>query len=265
MIILLYHDIDTPDDPTWHEDHATRETVVRFTEFEGHMAYLADQGYRVITISQYLKNKGAFENSSAQKTIVLSFDDGHISNYRYAYSVLNKYAFKATFFIIADKVGAPNFMGAAEIRALFESDMEIGSHGKTHAYLPNLDSDTLQFEIGLSKLVLERLLGVEVVTFAYPGGHYDADIVKYVRRAGYRAAASCILGANRFDTNPFLLRRLEIRRGTSRIAFSKALNQRHMILHQGVDKAKSLLKQAVGLENYSSLRQRLYRFYPFKR
>jgi len=64
----------------------------------------------------------------------------------------------------------------------------IGSHTQTHVSLPVESPDRAVAEIAQSKIDLERRLGERVDHFAYPGGHFNADIVNAVARGGYRFA-----------------------------------------------------------------------------
>jgi len=262
-IILLYHDIDSKDKPTEKEDLATKETVVRIEEFESHMDYLANEGYRVISLNQYFyeRNQGKY----AEKSIVLTFDDGHISNYEFALPVLIKHSFNATFFIIAENVGKLYYMGLPEIKELVDRNMEIGSHGLTHTYLTEISINEIKHEISESKRIIESIIEKPVEVFAYPGGHLNKNIIECVREQGYKAAVSCIVGRNTRKTNPYLLKRIEIRKGTSEEQFQRATKAISIMFFRWVDVGKSLLKRTISIQRYELMRQKFYRFYPFKR
>jgi peptidoglycan/xylan/chitin deacetylase (PgdA/CDA1 family) len=262
-IILLYHDIDSKKEPSEKEDLATRDTVVRIKEFERHMHYLSSNGYRGLSVSQYLAARN--DGTNLDKTIVLTFDDGHISNYKLVLPVLRKYSFSATFFVIADNIGKPNYLGVPEIRKMISSNMEIGSHGLTHSYLIGLEASEMKREIFGSKTILEDLAGRPVRVFAYAGGHLNRKVVDCVKTAGYKAAASCIVGKNNLWTDPFLLRRIELRRGTSQESFQNAINPLHIMFFRFVDLSKTLLKHMIGLNKYEHIRNKLYFLYPFRR
>jgi peptidoglycan/xylan/chitin deacetylase (PgdA/CDA1 family) len=260
---LLYHDIDSKEKPTEKEDLATKETVVRIEEFESHMQYLANEDYRVLSVKEYLSELHG--GNISDKDIVLTFDDGHISNYQYALPVLRQHSFSATFFLIADNIGKPYYMGHREIKELMECNMEIGSHGLTHSSLSELRTEEIRKEVGNSKIVIEAVTGTHVETFAYPGGHLNAEVVKCVKEMGYNTAVSCIVGRNNRKTDPFLLKRIELRRGTSLKELKSAISTTNIRFFQFIDMGKSLVKNTVGLENYKLLRRRLYFLYPFKR
>lgn len=262
-IFLLYHDIDTPETPSEKHDRATRDTVVSLEEFESHMSCLADSGKRVISIKDYLSKQES--GTLSPNDIVLTFDDGHISNYRYALPVLKKYGFTATFFIIAQRIGTPYHMNRAELQELVRSGMEIGSHGLTHTYLPKLSKDEISYELTESQRIIEAAVREPVRTFAYPGGHHNAEVLDCMGRSSYNAAASCVVGYNSIKTDPYLFRRLEIRRNTSARDFNNAIKASTIKFYQAVDSVKNHVKNLVGLDRYEILRQKFYFFYPFKR
>ena len=64
----------------------------------------------------------------------------------------------------------------------------IGSHTATHVSLPVETGRRLDEELIGSKTVLETRLGERIDHFAYPGGHFNSDVVGAVKNAGYRFA-----------------------------------------------------------------------------
>jgi peptidoglycan/xylan/chitin deacetylase (PgdA/CDA1 family) len=78
-----------------------------------------------------------------------------------------------------------------QLREAAAAGVEVGGHTMTHAFLPGLDSESLQAEIVGGRALLERRLGVSIRTFAYPNGMpYDVDpaVEAAVRSAGFQAA-----------------------------------------------------------------------------
>ncbi|MCL2677660.1 MAG: polysaccharide deacetylase family protein, partial [Clostridiales bacterium] len=68
-------------------------------EFESDLLYLREHGYVTVTVSDLL----AFVNEGVplpEKPIMLTFDDGYYSDYRYVFPLLQKYEMKAVFSVI---------------------------------------------------------------------------------------------------------------------------------------------------------------------
>lgn len=263
VIFLLYHDIDTETCPSEKIDHATRETVCRREEFERHMMFLSLSGYHVLSVEQY--SHAMAHKNLPSKPIVLTFDDGHISNYVCAFPVLKKFGFKATFYIVADRIGKPWHMNSDQLRELDEWGMEIASHGLTHTYLPLMGIHDIRKELILSKKNLEDCIGKKVKSFAYPGGHFTRSILYEVRKAGYDNAVSCLVGRNDEKTDIYRYKRIEMRRGTSEDNFQNALKPSTILFYALVDSVRRSFKHLVGLHAYQNIRKKLYVFYPFKR
>lgn len=126
--------------------------------------------------------------------ISFAFDDGWKNQYTRALPTLDKYNFKATFYVITQM---PKFMleeGEGRMSKedwvnLYNQGHEIGSHSQTH---PNFNSTfplKVKREIVESKKDLEKL-GIEVETFAYPYGRKGISILTnlFLRKAGYKSA-----------------------------------------------------------------------------
>src|SRR6266516_1769914 len=109
-------------------------------------------------------------NSNAKnnnKVVVLSFDDNRIGDFTYAKPILDKYGYKATFFVICGKTTDSGAMNWQDIAAMQKDGMDIESHTMTHAHLNTLTQSQLNFEIGGSKQCLATH-GYNATIFAYP-------------------------------------------------------------------------------------------------
>lgn len=262
--ILLYHDLEGPGFPAEKESRAGLGTVVAADDFARQMRDLAERGYRTVTLAEYLRT-GSGGVELPERSIVLTFDDGHGTNYHLAWPILRQYGFTATFFVVAAWVDTPGYLATKEVRALAAEGAEIGSHGMTHRFLPLLSDEELRWELGESKTRLEAILGRSVDVLAFPGGHFDDRVLAAMHGAGYLGACSCLVGLNGPGTPSSLLRRVEVRRGLSLAAFRGSFAPRALAFHGAVDAVKRALRRAVGLRTYAWLRRKLYWAYVLKR
>jgi len=76
VAILEYHDLSSD---RLHSRDFHSPYVLPANIFRGHMEWLQENGYNALTIDRL------FEPSVPEKSVVLTFDDGHISNYEFAY------------------------------------------------------------------------------------------------------------------------------------------------------------------------------------
>jgi peptidoglycan/xylan/chitin deacetylase (PgdA/CDA1 family) len=112
------------------------------------------------------------------KIIILGFDDNRKGDINYAKPILDKYGFKATFFVICNKTRDKFSMNWNDIAAMHRDGMDIEAHTMTHPHLDHLSASALNSEIAGSKQCLVNH-GYNVTSFAYP---YDegADNVTVV-------------------------------------------------------------------------------------
>lgn len=183
------------------------------------LAYLRDNNYHVISLNALSKYFDAGTPLPA-KPIVLTFDDGWKNQYVYAFPLLKKYGFTATFFVFTSAIGHKNFMSWDEIKEMDAAGMTIGGHTKTHPYLTKItDPETLAKEIGGGKQIIEEHLGHSIETFAYPFGMYNATTTRAVEKAGYRIARTSKPGL--WHTEKSLLELNAIYDQNSNMLFSK--------------------------------------------
>jgi peptidoglycan/xylan/chitin deacetylase (PgdA/CDA1 family) len=117
-----------------------------------------------------------------QKVVILTFDDGYESQYSNAKPILDKYGFKATFYIVCNYVASgDNRMTWEEIKSLQQEGHDIASHTMNHDDLSKLSPQEVEYEVAQSKqCLLEQ--GINPKSFAYPfnGGSDDPSIISAV-------------------------------------------------------------------------------------
>lgn len=117
-----------------------------------------------------------------QKVVILTFDDGYESQYSNAKPILDKYGFKATFYIVCNYVGSgDNRMTWEEIKSLQQEGHDIASHTMNHDDLSKLTPQEVEYEVAQSKqCLLEQ--GINPKSFAYPfnGGSDDSSVLNTV-------------------------------------------------------------------------------------
>jgi peptidoglycan/xylan/chitin deacetylase (PgdA/CDA1 family) len=113
-------------------------------------------------------NGGNVVANSSNKVVMINFDDGRKSQVIYAKPILDKYGFKASFFIICGRVGTErSSLNWQDIAALQKDGMDIESHSMTHVNLNRLSTKALKYEIGGSKQCFANH-GYNTTIFGYP-------------------------------------------------------------------------------------------------
>jgi peptidoglycan/xylan/chitin deacetylase (PgdA/CDA1 family) len=177
--------------------------------FEKQIAWLAESGYRSLSLSEYLQR----DHAAAEKRVVITFDDGYRSLVQYALPILSCYHFRATVFAIAGYVGRPNLWDVkfflprfqhldwGELRELLQSGWEIGSHSLNHDYLPALSDQQLQHDLVASRQILEDNLQTAIRHLSLPFGRGDQRVYRAAHEAGY-ASVSILGSGNLSGENP---------------------------------------------------------------
>ncbi len=115
----------------------------------------------------------------------ITFDDGNASDLEEALPALRERGLRATFFVVAGRLGEPAFLDAAGVRALSAAGMDIGCHGLSHRPWRGLDEDALHAELVEAKATLEAIVERPVTAAACPFGSYDRRVLRTSRSAGY--------------------------------------------------------------------------------
>lgn len=203
--ILAYHRIGT----------RTSRMSVSPEKFEAQLEFLRRNDYRVIRLAD-LPDFLDGRRPLPPKSVVITFDDGHVSTYHHAFPLLMRYGYPATFFLYTDFLGAKEALGWPQIREMAATGlMDFQSHSKTHANLwVRLPGESerdyrrrLDTEIRASSETIRRNLGHRVQHFAYPLGDANQAVLDAVGAAKMSLGLTVNPGGNAFFAHPFLLRR----------------------------------------------------------
>jgi peptidoglycan/xylan/chitin deacetylase (PgdA/CDA1 family) len=110
-----------------------------------------------------------------QGMVSITFDDGWESVETRAKTLLDKYQFKASFYIISDvsAQSVDGYMGFSTIKHLKSAGHEIASHSLTHCDQTTLTSQQIKDNAEQSKKTLESQGLGPITSFAYPLGQYN--------------------------------------------------------------------------------------------
>ena len=256
IVALTFHDVVA--DTAGESAQSDAFYRIRASELETLLSQLRKLGYQTVSSREFL----AWQQGGAtlpERTVVLTFDDGHASHFELAAPLLVRYRFAGTFFVTTGYVGKSGYMTWGELRKLVFLGMEIGSHGASHRLLTELPASEVLEELTSSKDLLSQRLGVPIKALAAPGGSWNRTVADASKTAGYEAVWVSDIGTNGKETNPLALRRVVVRQPFSaeRIvamvegwqpAFWWAANQQLLI---------RALKRLLGTYWYEQLKRRL--------
>lgn len=185
--ILMYHVVSaaqpgTPNPELW----------VPESTFRDEMAALKRAGYYAITLRRAFDawHKGA---ALPRRPVVVSFDDGYLSEYTHARPVLRRLGWPGVLNLKVNNIG-PGGLTTREVKALVADGWEVDSHTVQHTDLTADGPELLRHELVDSRRALRHRFGVPADFFCYPSGRFNARVVSAVRAAGYLGATTTVEG-----------------------------------------------------------------------
>lgn len=156
--------------------------------------------------------------------VSVTFDDGWQLSYDNALPLLQKWGYKATFYVNPAAIETPGFMTADELASLGRAGHEIGAHGYEHEDLTAISSSALEYQLHQGRDYLRRA-GYTVTDAATPYGRSDPEVTWYARQF-FTTLRSTDTGINtRQDLDPYHLRVLYINDFTTPQTVADALDQ----------------------------------------
>lgn len=245
-VVLMYHGLYKGED-TSRIDAEDLPYAVSTSNFEQQLDRLKD------------KRVGLLDGkSSALPDVVITFDDGHISNFDLAMPLLAERGLNAYIFVTGDFVGKrPHFCFPEHLEKMAQGGMEIGSHGMTHQFFDDLNDEQAECELRHSMQQLSEQCGHAIKSISYPGGRYSKRTLEISRSAGYAQLFGSEVGTLKQSdlTSIPPLNRVAIRRGTTLNEFDQIINAdvAYYAIARTKHKAKTLVKRTLGNRLYHGL------------
>jgi peptidoglycan/xylan/chitin deacetylase (PgdA/CDA1 family) len=176
--------------------------------FRAQMHALARAGYHATTL---LRAWRAWHGQATmpRNPIVVSFDDGYLSQYTNARPALDALGWPGVLNLEVHNIGATG-LPRHLIRGLVRDGWEVDAHTLTHPDLTKVDAPRLHAEVAGSRDELRREFGIPVEFFCYPAGRFDPTVQAAVRAAGYLGATSTQPGRASPTGDPYALPRLRV-------------------------------------------------------
>lgn len=236
--VFMYHHVNP---------HKGDMVTVTPDVFEAQMRFLAEKGYKTLNIDELVKFGGG-DISLKEKAVAVTFDDGYLDNYVYAFPVLKKYNIKATIFIVTDWVEEASLNAVSSQESEVKSqEMIIPSHregkelrvkGQTHKVIVNWDiiremqdggliefyshtmshrkcaelsDEELANELKDSKNIIEARLNKQCPYLCWPKGSYKEDSIGMAKKAGYTALFTTKRGTLKKGSDMFSIERIAVK------------------------------------------------------
>lgn len=247
-IILMYHSIGRPA----NGEAGAELYCVSANNFRGQMEYasLSAKVNSQWPIANSQNRKNHRPSAIDYRPIIITFDDGDITNYQYAYPTLKDFGLRAGFFILVSKAGTQGYMSWAQIKELKDEGMLIGSHGLTHRILTELSDGDLDYELKESKRILEENLSAPVDYLSIPRGFYNKKVIEKAKELGYKA----VFTSTSKDSDGFKLGRIPVKGSWDLAYFKKILDNGLSLKDKAGELLKTSSKKILGPKRYDRIR-----------
>jgi peptidoglycan/xylan/chitin deacetylase (PgdA/CDA1 family) len=207
--VLLYHDISF----RMGNDYNTVTPGL----FAAQMEWLYANGYKAISFAD------VGTESSLEKAIIITFDDGYASFVQYAFPFLRAYGFKATINIIGQYVGS--FLLDSDARPMLSWDeyrylatsglVSIGCHTDRLHISHNKGAAGVSNEVLLEDLegfqnILKQEMGAPSEIIAWPYGFYNEQSISVARKTGFHYSLTSKDGLYMKDMSSMEIPRINI-------------------------------------------------------
>jgi peptidoglycan/xylan/chitin deacetylase (PgdA/CDA1 family) len=150
--------------------------VVPPETFDAQLAALGGAGWHTITMATLATDLQDHVTPPA-KTFVITIDDGWYDGFTYAFPILQRHGFVATFYVIAGRIDEPDFLSSIQLGDLVAAGDDIGDHTMDHANLTALGAADLKYQIDAAAARIAQVTGYWPESLAYPSGYEDTKVI----------------------------------------------------------------------------------------
>lgn len=153
------------------ESYESFEDILHFLQVNGFRSYLPDRNKRV--------------TEPDPQSVILTFDDGHVSQLKAA-ELLEKYDMRGIFFVIPSLIDVPQYphMSSAQLASLVERGHIIGVHGHRHISMPVSGPEIIAVLDTVPELLMTKMEGITddmIHSLAFPYGHFTPSVRRAMR------------------------------------------------------------------------------------
>lgn len=258
VAVLTYHAVVERPEQLDAWEPGARLYVFTRDELAQQLGHLAAEGFGTVAMADFIRwHRG--EADLPERSLVVTFDDGHCSNATLAAPLLAERGQRAIFFVTAGRVGHDDTVTWTQLHDMRDAGMDVGSHTLTHPCPSTLSDDELRYELAESKSVLEQGLDTTIDFIASPTGYDSRRFSDLAREAGYQAALQGVIGRNSRSTDLFALKRFVLKRSHGFETFCDLVDPRSKtyVPLRIKQAARNTVRRVLGPRGYEAIRSRL--------
>jgi len=192
--VLCYHNIGTREEKEKFKEE--QEWTIELDNFEEQLQMLKNHKFKTLTLKEFYDWKQG-KIKLPYKSVLITFDDGFLSNYNYAFPLLKKYEMNATVFLIGNYMKEKNEKWNGNLKTYISKEtlakakkeypnIEFASHSYA-LHEPNLlKNKRYKDEVEDVRLFRENITDTNVHCF--PFGAYNEDYIKALKDENYKMA-----------------------------------------------------------------------------
>jgi len=188
--VLVYHRLGAT---------AADSMTITTSSFAAQLQWLKDNHYTVIPLKQLMNYLQGTGEAPPSKSVVITADDGHISDYTQMRPLVQRYKIPVTLFIYPSAISHASYaLTWEQVKTLQSEGFDVQGHTYWHPNFnrekkkqtPEAYAKFVQIQLLKSKTVLEKKLGTPITLLAWPFGIYNDELKAAAAQAGYVAAFS---------------------------------------------------------------------------
>ena len=182
--VLCYHNLATTEEKANFESE--KDWTIDIQNFEEQLKYFKKHNYKTLTMEEFYNWKQG-KIKLPRKSVLITFDDGFLSNYHYAFPLLKKYNMNATVFLIGEYVQSSTQI---DWDGNIKTYMPLDLVEKSKEEYPNIDfcSHTygLHYHNSINEVSKEQMKEdfslfknniTDTKFIAYPFGQYNENLI----------------------------------------------------------------------------------------
>jgi peptidoglycan/xylan/chitin deacetylase (PgdA/CDA1 family) len=212
VTILGYHDFSKSKKAT--------EMLISTDKFRKQMQAIKDLGLTVISMDDFMDWKRG-KKKIADKSVLITIDDGWLSVYTDAYPILKEFGYPFTLFLYTNYIdGGASALTTNMIKEMQKNGCTIGSHSNSHPYPATVKAQRakgaatfatyLRKEMAGSRKTLEKKFNTKISSYAYPGGYVTGEMLPIATESGYEFLFTVLPGKTTSSTSNFTIPRYVI-------------------------------------------------------
>jgi peptidoglycan/xylan/chitin deacetylase (PgdA/CDA1 family) len=217
--ILCYHQVR---DWKASDSRSDKAYIMPVKTFAEHMKILHESGYQTLLPEEWL---GYMERHEPlpEKCFILTFDDGSRGQFSNALSLLNRYNYKAVFFIMTVTIDKDHYLTRDQLQGLCKAGHVIGCHTWSHPDMRFLKEGDWYDQVVKPGKMLRDITGNTISCFAYPYGSWNSNAVQQLKKNDYKMAFQ-LNGPYEKGSQMFTIRRIAVDGRWSSATLMKAVS-----------------------------------------